>query len=248
MSKNITVQKILGILLHRLPLILLSGILVGLIFFVYTSVVIKPVYSTDTMIYVLNHGKQKEPDKGSQATTAPAATNPAGAAQSESLQSNNEVAQKIFNSDLSGSAALASSCVTLFQNHPDIRAQFNGCSVNISVTENSFYITISASGTDPDKCQDAANNVALKCKEIFHKYFAYGNLDIIRYADLPQEPISPNKVQNTIIGVAIGILLACVISVLLELIDTTIKDDDDLSAIYKIPVFAEIPDFENSGR
>ena len=219
----------------------------GLIFFVYTSVAIKPVYSTDTMIYVQNYGKQRNIDNGTQATTAPA-TKPAGAAQSESLQSNNEVAQKIFNSDLSGSAALASSCVTLFQNHPDITSQFNGCSVNMSVTENSFYITISASGTDPEKCKNAATNVALKCKEVFHKYFAYGNLDTIREAGLPQKPISPNKVQNTIIGVAIGILLACVISILLELIDTTIKDDDDLSAIYKIPVFAEIPDFENSGR
>ena len=35
---------------------------------------------------------------------------------------------------------------------------------------------------------------------------------------------------------------------MLEMIDTTIKNDDDLSAMYKIPVFAEIPDFENQGR
>ena len=33
-----------------------------------------------------------------------------------------------------------------------------------------------------------------------------------------------------------------------KLIDTTIKSDDDLSAMYKIPVFAEIPDFENVSR
>jgi capsular polysaccharide biosynthesis protein len=40
------------------------------------------------------------------------------------------------------------------------------------------------------------------------------------------------------------LILACVISILLELIDTTIKPDEDLSEIYKVPVFAEIPDFE----
>ena len=36
--------------------------------------------------------------------------------------------------------------------------------------------------------------------------------------------------------------------VLLELIDTTIKSDEDLSEIYKIPVFAEIPDFNTGGK
>ena len=36
--------------------------------------------------------------------------------------------------------------------------------------------------------------------------------------------------------------------IVMELIDTTIKSDDDLSAMYKVPVFAEIPDFENVSR
>ncbi len=50
MPKNITIQKILGILLHRLPMILMAGVLGGLVFFVYTSFAIKPVYSTSSMI------------------------------------------------------------------------------------------------------------------------------------------------------------------------------------------------------
>ena len=50
MSKNFTVQKLLGVLLHRLPFILLSGVVAGMIFFIYTSVAIKPVYSTSSMI------------------------------------------------------------------------------------------------------------------------------------------------------------------------------------------------------
>ena len=43
MGKNMTVQRIAGILLHRLPLIVLSGVIVGLLFYIYTSVAIKPV-------------------------------------------------------------------------------------------------------------------------------------------------------------------------------------------------------------
>ena len=58
MPKNLSIQKIIGILLHRLPMIILSAVLMGLIFFIYTSLMIKPVYSTSSMIYIQNYGKQ----------------------------------------------------------------------------------------------------------------------------------------------------------------------------------------------
>lgn len=247
MPKNITVQRILGILLHRLPLIIISGILVGLMFFVYTNVAIKPVYSTSSMIYIQNYGKQN-PNNATDDTQEATTAKPNTSSNSESLQSNNEVAQKIFNSDLAGSAALASNCVTLFQNSAEVTSCYNGCTVSMEVAEETFYITISVSGNDPQKCSNVANIVAEKCGVVFHTFFPYGRIGIIREAFTPTKPISPNKMQSALIGGAVGIILACVIAILLELIDTTIKNDDDLSNMYKIPVFAEIPDFENSSR
>lgn len=243
MPKNITIQKILGILLHRLPMILMAGVLGGLVFFVYTSFAIKPVYSTSAMIYIQNYGKQSDQNAtdDKQAATA-------GAGSSESLQSNNAVAQKIFNSDLAGSAALASNCITLFNNSNDITRYYDGCSVSMSTAEDTFYITIEVSGNDPVKCANVANIVAEKCAPVFHSHFPYGRIGTIREAGTPSSPISPNKVQNTLIGVVVGIILACVVAIVMELIDTTIKNDDDLSALYKVPVFAEIPDFENTSR
>ena len=252
MSKNFTVQKILGVLLHRLPFILLSGVVAGMIFFIYTSVAIKPVYSTSSMIYIQNYGKQQQQqattpqDKGEE-TTAPAATK-ASSDTSSASESNNDKAQKIFNSDLSGSAALASSCVILFQNDPEVTEMYHGCNVSMKVeNDNSFFITISVSGTNAKDCKTTADNVAIRCSEVFNKYFPYGRTGTIRAAgDAGQ--VSPNKVQNTLVGVAVGLVFAIIVAILLEMIDTTIKNDDDLAAMYKIPVFAEIPDFENQGR
>ena len=34
----------------------------------------------------------------------------------------------------------------------------------------------------------------------------------------------------------------------MEIIDTTVKNDDDLFKMYKIPVFGEILDFEQKGE
>lgn len=263
MSKNFTVQKILGVLLHRLPFILLSGVVAGMIFFIYTSVAIKPVYSTSSMIYIQNYGKQQQQqettpqDKGEE-TTAPAATKASSGTSdasdtsddsdtSSASDSNNDRAKKIFNSDLSGSAALASSCVILFQNDPEVTEMYHGCNVSMSVTDNSFFITINVSGTNAQDCKTTADNVAIRCSEVFNKYFPYGKTGTIRAAgDAGQ--VSPNKVQNTLVGVAVGLVFAIIVAIMLEMIDTTIKNDDDLAAMYKIPVFAEIPDFENQGR
>ena len=130
MPKNITVQKILFILLHRLPMIILSGVLVGLMFFLYSSFLIKPVYSTSTMIYIQNYGRKQtgnaETDDVQSATQSP---------NSESAQSNNEAAQKIFNSDISGSARVVRyeliACVgCVFLNNHDFRV---GCVCGLGV-------------------------------------------------------------------------------------------------------------------
>ncbi len=248
MQTKITIQKVLSILLHRLPLILLSGVLVGLIFFVYTSVAIKPVYSTSAMIYVQNYGKQKSTNANSAEGDATATTEPAkeNKGQSESANSNNDIAQKIFNSDLAGSASLATNCVILFQNDNTVTENFGGC--NVVLSADSFFITVSVSGTDPQQCYEVSEKVCEACKESFKNRFQYGSVDVIRHGFRPSKPISPDKVKNTLIGVVVGLVLACLISVLLEMIDTTIKGDDDMTAIYQLPVFAEIPDFDSSGR
>lgn len=236
MPKNITIQKVLGILMHRIRFIILISVAAGLLTFLYTNFFITPQYSTSAMIFIQNYSK------------ADAQNDAANAEKTDGGTGNNAVAKKIFSSDISGSSNLAKISVTLFQNSDKITALYNGCAVNFAVADGTFYITISVTGDDPAKCANVANQVADMCNEVFHDYFAWGQLGVIRAARVPGAPFAPNKVQNTLIGLVVGLVAACLISILLELIDTTIKADDDLAEIYKIPVFAEIPDFENESR
>ena len=66
-----------------------------------------------------------------------------------------------------------------------------------------------------------------------------------RLAKLPSAPYEPNNLKNALIGLVIGLVASVLISILLELIDLTVKPDDDLQEMYDIPIFAEIPDFGN---
>lgn len=238
MRINLNIQRILMLLLHRLHFIIVSGILMALVFFLYTSLMIKPVYSTSAMIFIQNYGRTNASSSAQDGTTQDARN-------SEALQSNNRIAEKIFSSDISGSANLAKICVKLFENSDDLATVYNGCAVAYTVEEGTFYITISVLGPDPQKCANVANQVAEKARVVFAKNFAYGQIGTIRTAKDNTSPVSPNKTQNTLIGAGFGLLIACVIIILLDLIDTTIKNDDDIAEIYKIPVFAEIPNFES---
>ncbi len=220
MAKNVTIQKIISILLQRIKFIITAGVVVGLVFFLYTYFMIPPAYSTSSMIYVQNYNNE-------------------GAA---------EEVKKIYNSDISGSKTLASICITLFQNSDELVALYDGCSVSMSTTNDTFFIVFNVAGNDPEKCANVANQLAEKSQEVFHNYFLYGQIGTIRAARVPANPYSPNKMQNTLIGVAVGLIGACAISILLELIDTTIKSDDDIQSMYGIPVFAEIPDFNTGGK
>lgn len=221
-AKNITVQKIIEILFRRLKFIILLTIIGGLLFFSYSIFIIQPVYSTSSMVSVLNYN-----------------------AHTKDGQSANEVNGKIYGSDISGSANLAKICVILFKNSSELTSLYDGCNVNISIESDSFFITFSVSGHDPQKCANVANQLADQSKEVFVEHMAYGQMRTIREANVPGSPDSPNNVKNCMIGLAVGFVLACAISILLELVDTTIRVDDDIQGIYGIPVFAEIPDFES---
>ena len=119
MPKNITIQRILGVLLHRIRFIVIVALAAGLLTFLYTTFFITPQYTSSTMIFVQNYNKKDtSSDSSANKSDADASKN----SNSSSNESNNEVAQKIFNSDISGSSTLAKICVTLFQNSDKITA------------------------------------------------------------------------------------------------------------------------------
>ncbi len=230
MAKNVTIQKIISILLHRIKFIILATVVMGLLFFMYSKFIVAPMYNTSAMIYVQNYSDSK--DK----TASP-----------DDKKTTNEENSKIYPADITASSNLAGICVTLFKNSDEMTSLYDGCNVNVSVNENTFFITISVDGNDPQKCANVANQLAEKAQEVYDDKFSYGRVGMIRQAKVPELPYAPANIKNTLIGLAIGFIASCVISILLELIDSTIKADDDIQEIYGIPVFAEIPDFESQG-
>ncbi len=64
---------------------------------------------------------------------------------------------------------------------------------------------------------------------------------LLEPARLPEQPVSPNRPRDILIGLVAGLLLGVGIVGLLEYRDTTFKTDDDLASLLDLPVLAVVP-------
>jgi capsular polysaccharide biosynthesis protein len=68
-----------------------------------------------------------------------------------------------------------------------------------------------------------------------------GGVEIIDSAKLPLDPSSPNIKMNTLIGVFHRFFLSFVIIILIVKFDTKVRDEEDLTKSFTIPVLGSIP-------
>ena len=141
-----------------------------------------------------------------------------------------------------------SALITLFTVDPDMKSIISGANISITTVEDSYFLRINSSSSDPQTAANIANLVANTAPEVFKKYFGdAGKVDTVDEASVPSRPSSPDVKRYVIIGLLIGLVVSLVISFLIEIVDTTIKPGDDLYKQYEIPVFAEILDFDSEG-
>ncbi|WP_316630703.1 Wzz/FepE/Etk N-terminal domain-containing protein [uncultured Ruminococcus sp.] len=229
MKKQFTIADILKIFLQHIKLIIIVTLLGALLAFIYVTYFVTPMYSTSALILVQN-GNSFESDINT------------------ANKNNTLSGEKVNTSDITSSQMLANTCSTLFTVDPDMKSIISGATINISVVEDSYFLRISSTSSDPHTAANIANLVANTAPQVFKKYFGdAGKVDTVEEANVPSSPSSPNKPKYVLIGLIAGLVLSLIISFLLEIIDTTIKPGDDLYKMYEIPVFAEIVDFETEG-
>ncbi len=229
MKKQITIADLLNIFLQHIKLIIVVTLLGGLLAFLYVTYFVTPMYSTSSLILVQNGNSFGDINASNKNTTVGD--------------------EKVNTSDITSSQMLANTCSTLFTVDPDMKSIISGASVSISVVENSYFLRITSTSSDPHTAANIANLVANTAPQVFKKYFGdAGKVDLVEEAGVPSAPSSPNKMRFVLIGLLIGLVVSLGISFLIEIIDTTIKPGDDLYKMYDIPVFAEIVDFETEGR
>ncbi|MEK4079429.1 YveK family protein [Solibacillus sp. FSL K6-1126] len=108
----------------------------------------------------------------------------------------------------------------------------------ISNENDSKVVTISVEDSNPSMAVEISNKVAEVFKEQIPQLMSVDNISILSAAKLSENPtpVKPNKMLNIAIGGIIGLMLGAGLSFLLELLDMTIKSEQDVEDYLGLPV------------
>ncbi|MBQ4105097.1 MAG: hypothetical protein IJC86_01765 [Clostridia bacterium] len=225
--RDITINDILKMILAHIKLIVIVSVVAALGAYIYADNFIPKKYSAKSMICIKYDANKNTDD--------------ASADSGESV--------KVGASSITASTSLANNCSVIFRHSEEMLDIIpGGYDVTISSVSESNVLSITVTGSDGQVCADTANAIRNAAPEVFTKYYTGGEaVPFGRAASVPGAHSSPDETRYALFGFIGGLVLSVLISIIIEVVDTTIKPDDDLYKIYDVPVFGEIIDFEVEG-
>lgn len=115
-------------------------------------------------------------------------------------------------------------------------------SVQSSTNEDAPAFTIRVTSSNPDICYDLANTVSSNMIKKATEYKALNRIELIDDPIKPIVPSSPDPINNTVAGFSIGLILSCALFIIFETLDKKIKNLEDITSAYDIPVLGVVPD------
>ncbi len=129
----------------------------------------------------------------------------------------------------------------LDENDIDKKAKDVLKNLSVSTTINTQILSISYVSEDPEEAQKIVESVTNEFINTANELVKNANVKVIESAKIPQSPISPNKKLDIAIGLAIGMIVGMILCLILEILDKSIKDEEDLEKVTELPVLGVIP-------
>jgi capsular exopolysaccharide synthesis family protein len=102
---------------------------------------------------------------------------------------------------------------------------------------------ISVTTFDPEEAYLLCMTMQSVAPELIKNIRSSAQISVVDPVAFPEEPSGPNIIVNTAIGGIIGFLLSVLLSFIWELIDVSVKDQEELQNRYKLPILGAIPSY-----
>ena len=114
---------------------------------------------------------------------------------------------------------------------------------NVSVTTvaDTQMIQIAYKSTSPNIAKNMLENITNEFITTAQELVPNGNVRVLETVELPEEPVAPNKKMNIAIAFILGMMVGLGIVFLLEYLDNTYKNKEQLEKDLDIPVLGVIP-------
>ena len=119
---------------------------------------------------------------------------------------------------------------------------------NVSVTAKSDaeILEIAVKNEDPVIAAKVANEIAKVFIENVKEYYGMENVHIVDEAEVEQLPCNINHTKDIVIFAFIGLVVASMYVLVVNMLDTTIKTSEDIEKIAGVTVLASIPVYETA--
>ena len=216
---EIDLVELFMVLKSKLHIILLSGILAALLAFVGTKLLMLPMYTSVTKMYVL-----------------PRQDSSSGVTYSD-LQTGSQLTKDY--AELVKSRPVLEQVIAVL--NLDMEPEELAENITVETPTDTRILSISVESDNPKEAKEIADTlretVSSEIKEIMHAE----SVDTIEDGNLPKEPSSPSLKKNMVLGGALGVFLALAILIFIFLRDDTIKNPDDVEQYLGLNVLTSIP-------
>lgn len=113
--------------------------------------------------------------------------------------------------------------------------------VSITNPSNSRILQITVTDENPERAKAIADEIAKVGSAFIAEKMQHDAPTILQYGYTDGEPVSPNKMMNTVIGAAIGAFLAIAIVIISYLMNDTIMSTDDIERKLGLNVLGTLP-------
>jgi len=224
--KSLKIEEIIGIILKKWWVIVISFLLCGVLSYTYTTLFISPVYISRGSLYINN--------------------------KSNITQNPNIYINNITANDLTVALKLVDTYSVILKSNRFMEIVSE--KVNLPYTFNQIkdmvsfkgvneteVLSLSVEADNPDHANKIAQAILENSKSEITRVVEAGSVKIIDDASMPVSPSSPNKKGNTLIGMILGLVISVGILLLIKILDISVKDEEDLQVHYNIPVVGSIP-------
>lgn len=227
-EQTIDLRVLLKVLIEHLIPIIIVTVAAAAIGFSLAKFVIPKEYTSEALMYVENSTNKQE---------------------DSTLNINDiNVAQKLVNT-----------CQIIFKSNKllgDLSTALNGeytaeqlnKMIDVSAVNSTEVLKVSVKAGSPESAYRVASKFTELAKVEFIRVIETGSIRDVDPARMPETHTYPSAARFTLIAALIGLVGTYFVFLVIELLDTKVKPEDDLATLYELPVFAEILDFETAGK
>ena len=228
--EELDLKELFEIFWHKKVQIILLILIFMIIGVIYTIWFVTPMYTSSTTLVLV----------GTESTN----------------NTENQVTESITTTDITINSKLVSTYSELVKSKSILGEVISNLGIdideeelrkNIEVTsvEDTELIEISVSDENPTYAAKVANEIANVFREkIAGEIYKINNVYIVDQAEVESEPSNVNHVKDVAIFAFIGVVVAVMYVLIANMLDTTVKTQEDIEKMIKIPVLACIPVYD----